>query len=92
MHLTLGPISYRIRFTQQQLHLNHAPVQAICDHKSRELLINAQLDDDQMKKVIGESVARIWQYRFGTTPAKASIGTNFLEDFGSTRQGLAESA
>lgn len=90
MHLTLGPISYRVRFTPQQLHLNRAPVQAICDHKARELIITENIDEEQLKKVIGESVARIWQYRFGSNPVGSQ--SRLPDSVANGRRGFAESA
>ena len=65
MQLTLGPYTYRMRFCNQQLHLNQRPVQAICDHQNHELLVNGSVPPEQLARIVGESVARIWAYRFG---------------------------
>lgn len=73
MLLTLGTVTYRMRFCDQQLHLNQQPVQAICDHQNRELLVQGSVPPEQLAKIVGESVARIWAYRFSRETAMQSL-------------------
>ncbi len=75
MHLSLGPYRYHLRRTDQKLFVNRKPVLAICDHQARELVIQEGIGPETLRQVIGDAVARIWQYRFGHTTLAAITAT-----------------
>lgn len=65
MNISVGDVTYRVRFSEQQLLLNREPVQAICDHRRKDVLVYAGLNAALMKQVMSECFTRIWAYWYG---------------------------
>jgi len=62
MHLCLGKFRYRVRMTGERLVLNHQPVLAVCDHQSREVLVDDHISDALLAEVLGDALTRICRY------------------------------
>jgi hypothetical protein len=48
--------------TGERLVLNHQPVLAVCDHQSREVLVDSHICDAMLAEVLGDALTRICRY------------------------------
>jgi len=66
MELRVGRERYHIIASDERLRVNGRPVRAVCDHDARHVIVGPEVDPQQLAEVIGEAVARIFVYRYGS--------------------------